>query len=88
MSASTSAVPRWAGPRRTAGSPRQRAANGLTVASWPVRALKGVLLTICCLAVVGPFVAVIATSLADSKQVNSAGGLVLWPTHPSLNSYR
>ncbi len=86
MSASTSAVPRWAGARRPAGKPRQT--RGIVVPPWPVRLFKGLLLLVCCVAVIGPFVAVIATSLADANQVNSAGGLVLWPHHPNLNAYR
>ncbi|MBO0884917.1 MAG: carbohydrate ABC transporter permease [Mycobacterium sp.] len=86
MSASTSAVPRWAGARRPVRKPHQ--SGGLVVPSWPVRLLKGLLLLVCCAAVIGPFVAVIATSLADADQVNSAGGLVLWPKHPNLDAYR
>jgi putative aldouronate transport system permease protein len=54
----------------------------------PVRLAKGLLLVVCCAAVIMPFVAVISTSLADQRQVNAAGGYVLWPTSPSLQSYR
>lgn len=53
-----------------------------------MRGAKGILLLLCCLVVVGPFLAVISTSLADSHQVAHAGGLVLWPNHPSLDAYR
>ncbi|GAA1560931.1 carbohydrate ABC transporter permease [Kribbella hippodromi] len=44
-------------------------------------------LTLCCLVVVGPFLAVISTSFAGNDQVNHAGGLVLWPSHPTLAAY-
>lgn len=53
-----------------------------------VRGLKGLVLLVCCAVVVVPFVAVIATSLADQKQVAAAGGYVLWPENPSLDAYR
>ncbi|NUR93386.1 MAG: carbohydrate ABC transporter permease [Nonomuraea sp.] len=62
--------------------------NGLESASRPVRALKGVVLLAACLVVILPFVAVIATSLADQVQINLAGGYVLWPEHPTLDAYR
>ncbi|MER6509864.1 carbohydrate ABC transporter permease [Nonomuraea sp. NPDC001636] len=62
--------------------------NGLEPASRPVRALKGVVLLAACLVVILPFVAVIATSLADQVQINLAGGYVLWPEHPTLDAYR
>ncbi len=85
MSASTSAVPRWAGPR--GGAPRRKQ-NGLPAPTLISRAAKGVLLAVCCLIVLGPFVAVISTSLADTAQVSRSGGLVLWPSHPTLDAYR
>lgn len=50
--------------------------------------LKGIVLTIICAAVVLPFVGIVSTSLADRGQVVEAGGLVLWPTAPSLDSYQ
>lgn len=88
MSAPTRAVPRWAGtsPRRT--RPTRVATAGLTRPSRLVSAVKAVVLTACCVAVIGPFLAVVSTSLADATQVARAGGLVLWPTHPSFAAYR
>ena len=83
---SASAVPRWAGPRRS--RPRVGLVNGVPPPSAPMRALKGVLLALCCGLVIGPFASVIATSLASPQEVNAAGGFVLWPTHPTLNAYR
>jgi putative aldouronate transport system permease protein len=90
----TSAVPRWAGARPSsndrskARDGRLRSINGVAPPSYPVRGFKGLLLTLCCVAVILPFVAVISTSLADQNQVNAAGGYVLWPTKPSLDAYQ
>ncbi|WP_327002740.1 carbohydrate ABC transporter permease [Dactylosporangium sp. NBC_01737] len=52
-----------------------------------MRAVKGVVLLLCCAVVVLPFVGVVATSLADQQQITAAGGYVLWPAHPSLDAY-
>ena len=60
----------------------------VTPAGVPVRAAKGVVLTVCCLLVILPFLAVVSTSLADQQQVTRAGGYVLWPDNPSLEAYR
>lgn len=75
---------------RAAGRRSRPAAHttGRTPASVPVRGLKGLVLLIACGVVVLPFVGVISTSLADDRQVTRAGGLVLWPDHPSLDAYR
>ncbi|WP_435127348.1 carbohydrate ABC transporter permease [Actinacidiphila sp. bgisy144] len=84
-----SPITRAAG-RRSAPPPRRGAGAGPGggTASLPVRALKGLVLLLCCAVVVVPFVAVISTSLADKNQVTKAGGFVLWPDHPSLYAYR
>ncbi len=60
----------------------------VTPAGVPVRAAKGLVLTIGCLLVILPFLAVVSTSLADQQQVTGAGGYVLWPDNPSLEAYR
>ncbi|TXL84637.1 carbohydrate ABC transporter permease [Streptomyces sp. NBC_01725] len=60
----------------------------VTPAAAPVKAAKGVVLTLCCLLVILPFLAVVSTSLADQQQVTEAGGYVLWPDHPNLDAYR
>lgn len=60
----------------------------VTPAGVPVRTAKGVVLTVCCLLVILPFLAVVSTSLADQQQVTRAGGYVLWPDNPSLEAYR
>jgi putative aldouronate transport system permease protein len=39
-------------------------------------------------AVVYPFLAVLATSLASEADVIQNGGLVIWPAHPTLDAYR
>ncbi|GLW08133.1 ABC transporter permease [Microtetraspora sp. NBRC 13810] len=74
--------------RSTAARSRARAAvPGRTPASPPWRAAKGVLLLICCLLVIVPFLSIVATSLADNEQVTEAGGFVLWPERPSFAAY-
>ncbi|MFI7673173.1 carbohydrate ABC transporter permease [Actinophytocola sp. NPDC049390] len=59
----------------------------LTPARPTTRVAKGLVLTVCCLVVVLPFLAVISTSLADERQVAGAGGYVLWPDRPSFYAY-
>lgn len=60
---------------------------GETPGSPPWRALKSLILLICVVLVLLPFLAIISTSLADTAQVTKAGGYVLWPDHPSWSSY-
>ena len=55
---------------------------------WYMEAIKVVVLVICCLAVIGPFVMVVATSFADPVQIGRSGGLVLWPENPTLEAYQ
>jgi ABC-type glycerol-3-phosphate transport system permease component len=48
---------------------------------------------ICVFIVIGfviiyPFFSVVATSLASDQDVIKNGGLVIWPEHPTLNSYK
>ncbi|GAA1289237.1 carbohydrate ABC transporter permease [Pseudonocardia aurantiaca] len=76
---------------RTSPAPRRRtysAIPGQTPGSPPWRVLKSILLLICVLLVVLPFVAIISTSFADAAQVNRTGGFVFWPENPTLESYR
>jgi putative aldouronate transport system permease protein len=61
--------------------------NGMAPPHPVMRAVKGVVLLLCCAVVALPFVGVVATSLADQQQITEAGGYVLWPTHPSLDAY-
>ncbi|HEY6739817.1 MAG TPA: carbohydrate ABC transporter permease [Actinopolymorphaceae bacterium] len=56
--------------------------------SRAARAVKGVVLGLCCLVVIGPFIMVIATSFADAEQIGRGGGLVLFPSNPNLDAYR
>ena len=86
-----SPITRAAGRRSPGGgSPHRPAAGGpgTGAASLPIRALKGLVLLACSAVVLVPFLAVISTSLADSKQTTKAGGFVLWPNHPTLAAYR
>lgn len=78
------AVPRWAGPtrRKTTTSGREDPPNLV------IRFLKAVLLAMACVLVLGPFLSVISTSLADQRQISAAGGFVLWPKAPNLDAYR
>jgi len=61
---------------------------GETPGTPPWRAFKSLILLICVVLVLLPFLAIISTSLADAKQVNAAGGYVLWPDHASFVSYQ
>ncbi|MFJ8395582.1 carbohydrate ABC transporter permease [Streptomyces sp. NPDC094144] len=60
---------------------------GETPGSPPWRALKSLILLICVVLVLLPFLAIISTSLADTGQVTRAGGYVLWPDNPSWSAY-
>lgn len=62
--------------------------HGTPTPSRVMRAAKGLILTLACVAVAGPFLSVVSTSLADDKQVRGAGGFVLWPDRPSLTAYQ
>jgi multiple sugar transport system permease protein/putative aldouronate transport system permease protein len=61
---------------------------GVTAASKPVRALKGVILALCCAAVVVPFVGIVSTSLATREQITRDGGFVLLPDQVSFAAYQ
>ncbi|MBF9132454.1 carbohydrate ABC transporter permease [Plantactinospora sp. S1510] len=61
---------------------------GVTVASRPVRALKGVILAACCAVVVVPFVGIVSTSLATREQITRDGGFVLLPDEVSFAAYQ
>ncbi|GIG87155.1 carbohydrate ABC transporter permease [Plantactinospora endophytica] len=61
--------------------------GGVTVASKPVRALKGVVLALCCAAVIVPFAGIVSTSLATREQLTRDGGFVLWPDQVSFAAY-
>jgi len=52
------------------------------------KAVKIVVFTVVVLLVVYPFLSVLATSLASEPDVIKNGGLVIWPEHPTLQSYR
>lgn len=52
------------------------------------RTAKSLVLLVCVALVAIPFLAVLSTSLADAAQINETGGFVLWPSHPTLDSYR
>ena len=54
----------------------------------PTRAVKGVVLLICCAVVIIPFIGVIATSIASQEHVTNSGGFVLWPDGLNLDAYK
>ncbi|MFE4667073.1 carbohydrate ABC transporter permease [Streptomyces sp. NPDC056716] len=60
---------------------------GETPGALPWRALKSVILLVCVILVVLPFLAIISTSVAGSAQVTEAGGYVLWPDDITFDSY-
>lgn len=70
------------------GTRRPVTTAGVSPPGVTIRALKGVVLLACCALVILPFVAVVATSLADPAQINASGGYVLWPDNPTLDAYR
>ncbi len=52
-----------------------------------VRVVKFCVFSVMVVAVVYPFLALVATSLASEADVIQNGGLVIWPQHPSLDAY-
>jgi ABC-type glycerol-3-phosphate transport system permease component len=52
------------------------------------RTVKVGVFAVVILAVVYPFLSVLATSFANEADVIKNGGLVLWPEHPTLEAYR
>ncbi|TCO18542.1 multiple sugar transport system permease protein/putative aldouronate transport system permease protein [Kribbella steppae] len=54
----------------------------------PVRAIKGIVLVLCCVVVIVPFIGVISTSIASQAHVTNSGGFVLWPDGINLDAYR
>jgi putative aldouronate transport system permease protein len=88
---STRVITRTAG-RRDLSRPRAsgrkpRAGQSLTPPNPAARGGKGVFLLVCCAIIIVPLISVVSTSLAGEKQINAAGGFVLWPTHPTLQAY-
>jgi putative aldouronate transport system permease protein len=53
----------------------------------PARALKGLVLLICCAVVILPFISVLSTSVATREHVTRSGGLVLIPDEISFAAY-
>src|ERR1051325_10381361 len=48
---------------------------------------KFIVLALVVIAVVYPFLSVLATSLASEQDITEGGSMVLWPAHPSLEAY-
>lgn len=73
-------------PKRRSG--RKRTIEGLPAPGIIESVIKAIVLTICCAAVIVPFLGVISTSIATPKQVTDAGGFVLFPKGIDLDAYR
>lgn len=75
-------------------SARERRLAGTERPMWmgrpspAVQALKAVVLTLACVLVILPFIAVISTSLSNEETVRQAGGFVLWTTEPTFAAYQ
>lgn len=67
---------------------RHRIIAGQAPASWPVRILKGIVLTLICAVIVLPFVGMIATSVAPAEQVLKSSGLVFIPESIDFSAYQ
>lgn len=52
-----------------------------------MRVFRGSALSVCCVLVLFPFLAIISTSFATQRDVNDAGGLVVLPRSISLHAY-
>lgn len=50
--------------------------------------VKACAVLLICLSIILPLLIVVSTSVADDQQIREAGGYVLFPTHPTLESYR
>jgi len=55
---------------------------------WFEKAIKIGVFTVVLFVIIYPFFSVVATSLASDQDVIKNGGLVIWPEHPTWNSYR
>src|SRR4051794_20420745 len=70
---------------------RRRGATGrpawMEAPSPPAQLLKALCLLLVALAMLFPFVYIVAVSLSSAQDA-TAGGLILWPKHPTLEAYR
>ncbi|UEJ81406.1 carbohydrate ABC transporter permease [Brachybacterium halotolerans subsp. kimchii] len=67
---------------------RRRMIDGIPTPGPVESIIKGIVLLICCAAVVVPFIGVVSTSIATPEQVTDAGGFVLLPKGLDFDSYR
>ena len=84
--AATAALVVSARARRSLGRGGGRAAWEERPA-WPITFLKGAFLIVLAVVMVFPFIYVVAVSFSSYQDV-VRGGLILWPAHPTLESYR
>lgn len=69
------------------GKRRPTLENGQEAPSGAERLLFGLVLTICCAAVVVPFLGIISTSLSSGEHLDQAGGFTLWPDGFNTGAY-
>ncbi len=61
--------------------------NGQEAPSGAERLLFGLVLAICCAAVVVPFLGIVSTSLSTGEHLDQAGGFTLWPDGFNVGAY-
>jgi multiple sugar transport system permease protein/putative aldouronate transport system permease protein len=61
---------------------------GLAPPSLGARALKGVILLVCCAVVIVPFLGILSTSVASASAITRSGGFVLLPDMIDLRAYQ
>lgn len=62
--------------------------GGLVPATRPARAVKAVVLLVCCVVVIVPFIGIVATSLSTRDEVVRAGGFVMFPSRITFAAYQ
>jgi len=62
--------------------------GGLVAATRPARAVKAVVLLVCCAIVIVPFIGIVATSLSTRDEVVRSGGFVMFPSKITFGAYQ
>lgn len=66
----------------------RRAPNGQPAPGAGETVVQTVVLLVCCLTVLVPFLGIVSTSLSSAEHLDRAGGFVLWPDGINLAAYR
>ncbi|WP_159698100.1 carbohydrate ABC transporter permease [Arthrobacter sp. 18067] len=89
---STSQASSGASGRKTKAPPpprrRRRTVNGVEPPGLIMRAIKGVVLTAACAAVVLPFLGILSTSISSPEHVTRNGGFVILPDTLNFGAYQ